>query len=85
MFKRVFFPPPFFPSWWEEWLKPESKGRDYQKKKKNNKPFPTFQQCCFPLFMGIQMRRLLNSQRKTKPGCFILKQNSSILIRENNQ
>ena len=42
MFKRVFFPPPFFPSWWEEWLKPESKGREYQKKKKKTNLSPRF-------------------------------------------
>ena len=83
MFKRGFFPSTFFAKLVGGVAKPESKGRDYQKKKKNT--FPTFQQCYFPLFMGIKMRRLLNSQRKTKPDCFILKQNSSILIRENNQ
>lgn len=81
MFKRGFFPSIFFAKLVGGVAKPESKGRDYQKK---GKLFPHFNSA-ISLFMGIQMRRLLNSQRKIKPDCFILKQNSSILIRENNQ
>ena len=64
MFKRVFFPPPFFPSWWEEWLKPESKGREYQKKKKKQQTFPHVSTVLFPSFHGYSNEKTSKLTKK---------------------